>query len=454
MTNLYHIIDHEPALTKEDISIELNDLAARLVDSGLMRIDAYNQINFARFVSSGSNISTMFSRRQLIDPKLLPITRNLIRKAFIKSDPSQIESKIDKAIIKLKSEIQKYIPVSYKMEMKLARILVQTSHPVVIELVLLEQVQVFISYAHNIGDVLDIPTWKEAGTNSGMQSTDGRETSIYVSCGGDPLQINKEDDSENKNEAPQDEVTYGSGKPALARALIIGGQEFGHYSDIIRDKKGRYIARHSAHISGAYPTPTARIARIKDIENIKAIKNKLINIGIFNIIELERHVKFYRKNKLNNIRAIFSKFFTKIRRIFFMLRVKKANLRILFKFKKDLYPATLILAMLDDMAFNLAPEADVYKNPDKNIEEAIACIEALARVPQQCNKWGHNITKFAFPNLYKIYYDNVIPSCIEAYENLSGKIFTLYPDNFTYISFYQRIFIKLTKKVKYIYNRK
>lgn len=35
----------------------------------------------------------------------------------------------------------------------------------------------------------------------------------------------------------------------------------------------------------------------------------------------------------------------------------------------------------------------LYKNKNPEIEEAIACIEALARVPQQAIKWGYLTTK-------------------------------------------------------------
>ncbi len=42
-------------------------------------------------------------------------------------------------------------------------------------------------------------------------------------------------------------------------------------------------------------------------------------------------------------------------------------------------------------------------------EEAIACVEALARVPQQVMKWGYLTTKSTMHDLYKIYYGEVIP---------------------------------------------
>jgi hypothetical protein len=76
---------------------------------------------------------------------------------------------------------------------------------------------------------------------------------------------------------------------------------------------------------------------------------------------------------------------------------------------------------LADMRFNLAPKADAYSRDNPVEEEAIACIEALARVPQQMNKWGHKATRVLMPNLYKIYYTQVIPACIKSYQVLSGR---------------------------------
>ena len=403
MTNLYHILDKEAKLHGEDLPIELEELATRLVASGLVRIDAYNQINFGRFSIPDQGFSTMISNRQLLDENLLPTTLECIRKEFSKRFKGlELEKKVNNTVITLKQEIKKYLPISYSMEKKIARIIVQTTHPVVLELVMLEKVQVFFSYSYNIGDVLDIPTWQEAGSNSGMQSTDGKNTAIYVSCGGDPL-LKEKEVKEDKNGPPQDEITYGSGKPAMARAIIIGGQEFGHYSDIIRDDYGRYVGRHSAIYGGRRASAHVKKGRIEDISHVQVIKKTAILLGLNNITEAERHVKFYRKHKVNNLRSLFSFFITAIRRAFFFARINKNNLSMFNKFKKDLYPATSIINMLDDMAFNLAPEADVYKNPDKNIEEAIACIEALARVPQQCNKWGYQMTQFIYPNLYKIF---------------------------------------------------
>ena len=106
-------------------------------------------------------------------------------------------------------------------------------------------------------------------------------------------------------------------------------------------------------------------------------------------------------------------FIKNIKRIYPGLVVKEDNKFI----------ASKLIAMLDDMAFNLAPKADVYANADKFIEEAIACIEALARVPQQSRKWGDAITMLIMPKLYDIYYNQVIPANIQTYKNLTGETY-------------------------------
>jgi hypothetical protein len=69
---------------------------------------------------------------------------------------------------------------------------------------------------------------------------------------------------------------------------------------------------------------------------------------------------------------------------------------------------------LADMEFNLAPDADAYRNPDPLVEEAIACIEAVARVPQQEHKWGVAAVAFSWPGLSQFYAGTVLPAVMAA----------------------------------------
>lgn len=77
--------------------------------------------------------------------------------------------------------------------------------------------------------------------------------------------------------------------------------------------------------------------------------------------------------------------------------------------------------MIKDMQFNLAPITDVYKDSNPEVEETIACIEALARVPQQVMKWGYLTTMATMQGLYRIYYNEVIPSLITNYELMTQE---------------------------------
>mgnify|MGYP000508852035 CR=1 FL=1 len=182
--------------------------------------------------------------------------------------------------------------------MQLARILVQSAHPVVFLMIMLEQVQVFVSYGDNIGDVMDVVSWQQAGSNSGMQSTDGKNVAIFVSCGGDPLLLEPviETDKKNTDLPNQEEKIYGDGKPALARMMGIAGQEIGHYSDIKHDNFGRQFGRYSANFRGTIANEKVNKARLTDMKNIQSLWNMLKNIGLDKLIDKEKEIQFIRRN--------------------------------------------------------------------------------------------------------------------------------------------------------------
>ena len=75
--------------------------------------------------------------------------------------------------------------------------------------------------------------------------------------------------------------------------------------------------------------------------------------------------------------------------------------------------------MIEDMHSHLSPVAEVYKRKNPEAQEAISCVEALARVPQQINKWGYLTTRATMHDLYKVYYNEVIPSLIKNYQHLT-----------------------------------
>ncbi len=437
MTNLYHVFYKMPVLRKEDMYIELEEIAEKFVKSGLLRIEAEPKQNFVRFSIPSRNVHINFSKREIYEESLRPRITKAIKKALKESGKStDLDNKVIHEIEKLKDQLKRFVEVEPELEMKIARILIQSAHPVVPLMIMLEEVEVFVSYGHSIGEVMDVASWRQAGSNSGMQSTDGKNVAIFVSCGGDPLfvdpPLSKEEMKAKKareaNEGEKEEKTHGDGKPALARLMGIAGQEIGHYSDIVRNERGQQVTRISANFSGTKADPQVNLARKTDMKNIYTYIDLLGKIGLSDLLDKEKEIRFQRRNPKKTVGYYFKLMMLKLARMKFIKKAKEINFLPITELEKNEYLGFSFHDLASDMLFNLEPKADVYSNSDKNIEEAIACIEALARVPQQANKWGHQHTKFFWRNLYKIYYNKLIPSCIRDYENMSGQKFTAYPN--------------------------
>lgn len=426
MTNLYHVLYKPPSYKHEDMVAEYEDLAVNLYNSGRVRIDTDDKCNFARLIDHSSNINLTFSLDELKEPLITKTKEILASKYGVGS------KKIDSSLITLNAQIKKLQPVSNDLAMSLIRIFVQSAHPIVIKWLIIESVEVFISYSHTIGDVLDIVSWRSAGNNSGMQSTDGRNVAIFVSCGGDPF-----------GEMRDPEARFGDGMPAMARMQVIAGQELGHYADIKRDYSGRQIGRHSANFSCTRATENTREGRASDIKNCELILKVLVTYGLEKLKQHESKIEFYRRNKLYNLALLYSLILANFYKYRILLKVDETNLHFIKMFKDKKYMASDIFSMIADMSFNLSPQADVYKNPNPEIEEAIACVEALARIPQQVMKWGYVTTKAMMPNLYQIYYGQVIPSLIDCYNVINN---TSYKRDYSkvYVPIYHRLIKFLT----------
>jgi hypothetical protein len=410
MKNLYHILHKTPVFTKEEIEIEYEELAIKLQASGLIRIDTGLCCNFINFLDPeiGNNIT--ISKEQL-NENLIQKTRNKLTNIYSrKFKGANLEKKVRKVIAYFKEQMSKNVLVNNDLMLKLIRVLIQATHPIVLRWVLIEEVEIFISYAYNIGDVMDVVTWRQAGQNSGMQSTDGQNAAVFVSCGGDPFRAT------DKNHP-----TYGDGWPALARIQIIAGQELGHYSDIKRNDKGQQISRHSANFSATMATDHVKKARKQDIQTSIAIHKQLIGCGLNELIKNEHSLKFYRKNNVSNLKVYFLRLKLHLQTRNFITKTQKLNLEFVMIFKNETYIASMLQAMIYDMQFNLTPQADVYTKADKDHDEAIKCVEALARVPQQVMKWGYVTTKRFMPGLYQVYYGQIIPSLIEVYQKVTGQ---------------------------------
>jgi len=403
MSNIYHIIERIPYFEAEGMYVEYENLAQTLAASGLIRIDTGNKCNFARLVDAPKNVSLMISKQQL-EGELLEQTKARLMKVYNDS------AKVSSLIANCNAQIAKHIEVSPELILKLARLLVQSTHSIVMHWLLMEKVEVFVSYSHNIGDMMDVMTWQQAGTNSGMQSTDGKSVAVYTSSDGNPF---AETDPKIR--------IYGDGWPAVARMQIVVAQELGHYSDIKRDDHGRQIGRHSANFACTKATPHVKAGRVDDIKKCDEILSYLMNHGMQQLVEHEAALKFYRKNNLRNFKTLYHCIMIYFYKRKLMDLISNPELLFVKKFAHEQYTGLMIQAMVADMKFNLAPVADVYKRSDKEAEIAIACVEALARVPQQCIKWGHITTSVMMGNLYKVYYNEVIPDLIEIYSKVTGQ---------------------------------
>lgn len=425
MTNLYHIIDRLPPYAPEEMLVEYEELAQSLVQSGKMRIDTDDKCNFARFSEPGRRASLMFSKEELTESHLIDETRATLLAVYGNKSTELTQKRVSDTIKSLRNQIAKLQPVSKDLMLKLARLFVQSIHPIAIKWLLLEKVEVFISYSHNIGGMMDIMTWQQAGTNSGMQSTDGRDVAIFVSCGGDPF-----------GETAQEHPTYGDGFPAMARLQVIAGQEIGHYSDIMRNSQGRQIGRHSANFACTRSPPHVLKARRDDLKRCDVIAKKLYADGMVGLIKHEEAIRFYRKNKVRGLKLLYHIIVGWVHKQRVLVKAHRDGMYFVKRFSGEEFMGIMLRAMIADMKFNLAPVADVYKRDDKEAEEAIACVEALARVPQQVNKWGFLTTKAMMQGLYHVYYGEVIPSLIEVYGAVTGKAYhrnyAVMPQSFWY----------------------
>ena len=408
MNSIYHILDKVPPIYKEDMQDEYEHLAQELVKSGKLRIDTDYYCNFVRFSDPSLGVNVFLSHEEITNPDLLQSSKDHIRKVYSSRSRPISNKRLASIMIDLNRKVGKLLMVSDELKIQLARIFVQSAHPIVIRWLLLDKVEVFITYSNSIGDVMDIATWKKAGSNSGMQSTDGTNVCIYVSCGGDPFAKNNETNP-----------LYGNGWAALARLQIIAGQEIGHFADIKRDPQGRQITRHSANFSCTQATPHVKEARRSDIERCNNLTRTLQKCGIDRLIKTENKLKFYDKQKISGTRVWWLKLFAKYYRNQLLAAAQKKKLFFIKRFDREKFIGLSLAAMIEDMQSHLSPIAEVYKREDPEAEEAISCVEALARVPQQANKWGYLTTRATMHDLYRVYYNEVIPSLIENYQHLT-----------------------------------
>jgi hypothetical protein len=411
LNQVYHIIYNQPILDSKHMVKDQEKMVQQLVSSGRLRLDAPPFTNFQLLTIPDLGFAVTLSYRELFAPELENYTIRILTDFWSQRmlSEEQIIIKVQSTLELFRNEISKKAIINSEVELKIARILIQSAHPAVWKMLLTERTEIFVTYGHSVGDVLDVVNWKASGENSGLQSTNGRDAAIFISCGGNPFRKTEFED-------------YGDGKPAIARMMVIGAQEIGHYSDIKRNNLGRQIGRFSANFSATKAVDTVAEARLNDINNCHKIYNIMLECGIESLLEIEKSIAFYKKLKLRLDKKIIlyiQHFFLK--RLFINKLLARG-----IEFVTDLKTrytliATHLKLIFEDNLVNLDPKAEVYKRDNPQAEEAIKCVEALARVPQQVIKFGKNSCKIFIPNLYRIYYNEVIAHNIKTYEILSGR---------------------------------
>lgn len=412
-SNIYDTLCFQPVYQAGKLPHALEKMAQQLVESGRLRINSDTARNFVTYTGPAFELS--FSARELLDPKL----RHDTRKRVAETVPTAFGAQgVEDRWSELTRQLKKYGEMSHEQEMQVARVLMQAAHPAVIALLILANAEVFVSYSHNVGDLMPVHFWQNEGQNSGLQSVSEEGAAVYVSCGGDPF----------FNGEPDHRTYLTDGFPALARMVVIAAQEIGHFSDLLRDSSGQAIGRHSCYMSPLMARTEVRESRRTDIDTVAWLKKQAKALGVEKLARIEASLAFYSKNRKGSLVYWYTTLIAWQMAHAVRSRAHKHKLHFFARFPKKILgtearTGTLMLQCLEDMAFNLAPQAEVYRRADAQEEEAVACIEALARVPQQVMKWGHAVTQSAWPNLYKIYYKQVIPNNIHSYETVTGKAF-------------------------------
>ena len=383
MSNLYHLWHAKPILAVKKLPKQQRALVQQIVDSGRMRIATRVGRNFVQLNMAEEQRNIMISREEWANADY----RNRLA-AELSTIAGKTKAKIYYDFIT--AELKKFKPILRDEMEKLACLLIQSAESSVIALLLLERAEIFISYDHNIEALLDVQSWQEQQHNSGMQGG----ASVYVACGGDPWQ--------ESTHYPED------GLHAQQRFMVIAAQELGHFADLKRAKPNHYIGRFSSAIDLSGPDKEAAQYRNEDAENITHLQNKLQKIGMKQAQKSESYYLFFKKKSESPI-DIFTVWMNKSwAEWWFRTGLKQQGLIQLSHMPQGKNWIELLDDCLKDMAFNLAPVADAYVGATPEATEAIRVAEALARVPQQVQKWGHDITKICYPNLYRYYYHEVM----------------------------------------------
>ncbi len=409
INNHYDRLSFKPILERDELFIELENLANLIVKEGLLRVSNDTKCNFIILPIAGGEEFVSFSKRELFDEKLLPRTYKTLKEKQLFYELDNEEESPENKVLILRKKLSRFQDISEDEELKLARLLVQSAHPAIIANMIYEKVKFYISYSHTVSDLLNVQLWQSARYSSGLQANDFRYSSVFVSCGGNPFFDAKESGDEN------------DGYNAIAKLIIIAAQEIAHHADIIKNNRGENIGRASTNIYMNAPNELCEIARQNDILRINKIINKLEKIGVKKVFDNERKFRIqykYRKFALYTYYLFLRKI---ISQLLFRLYAKIIGLNFVKKIKNKFAVAEECLIIAGDMLFNLEPQAQAYRNQNKNIEKAIMCAEALARIPQQEAKWGRALVRYFTPNLRKYFYESLLVEELKTYQRYYGK---------------------------------
>ncbi len=392
--NEYHVLARRPQPSDKPLAKHVEAMAQALVTSGRLYINADTMRNFVHYTTATTTYS--FSARELTDPALCEHTKTLIARSIPKGlGPVAVNERIDQLL----RDLKKGRGIAHTLEIRVARLIVQAAHEAVIRTLIRERTQVFVSFSHNVSDLMAVHFWQDHGGSGGLQSTSDSGAAVYISCGGDPFFEGKEGEKYYTTDGAQ----------ALSRMLVIGAQELGHYADLIRSSHG-ISGRHSARMQPLRASPKCKAARDADLARVQTLAQHYANAGLGALVRAEEAVKFYEKQKQNYAPLWLM---AQLKRLVCWWRFSRRAASLPLRFRAThprLTCGAFYQSMLRDMAFNLAPEADAYRRADAQEEEAIACIEALARVPQQEIKWGREATHTCWPSLAAFYEDVVLSS--------------------------------------------
>lgn len=414
LTNHYNIYTKKPLIEDGELPVGLENLAKEIFDKGLLRISTSSEYNFTLFPVRNGESFLSFSRREVSDAKLSKRTRGIIKQNLLPSERSNETKSINQKLSLIRKDIDKYLPIPEEHELKIARIVVQSAEPVIIANLIKENIYFFISFTGNISDLLSVSNWEGARFSQGLQTNSITEASIFASCGGHPFF----DADESNN--PVD------GQNAIDRLSVILAQEIGHYADIIKDKQGRNVDRFSCDLGVSRPKDRVEKARQKDLLNIENILQRLNDLGLSKLYDLERLLKIQARYRKNSISYMFLALRVSLSQMSYVNKCRAEKLDFIVGLSKNNPEIGRVSKILcGDMKFNLNPDSQAYRNSNKNAEKAMFCAEALARIPQQKVKWGDDVINLFAPNMYKIYYKALMKEEYSYYKILTGKKFSI-----------------------------